>query len=215
MSIEIWNENNYSLLARTLNELISRDEALTPAALARKLNIPTNKITRILNGDVTDPKASTLVQLADCFGISIDQLLGHEPILRVGDFGDLVPSQLIPVFEMKRMDDQKKPLEWYRWSEGGANGDYRALNIDTDLYEPTFPKGSLIIIDNDLPPEDRAFIIVITNKKHYSIKKYVLDGDIQYLYPVNPELPIEKFDVSRHSISGVILEVHQKLRPNK
>ncbi len=85
------NSNNF-LLAQTLNDLISRGGSLTPAELAKKLGIPTNKITRILNGDVTDPRASTLLQIANCFGININQLLGLEAIIREGEYGDLVPS---------------------------------------------------------------------------------------------------------------------------
>lgn len=63
MSTILLNDINQLSLAETLTDLIEREIKLTPAALARKLGIPTNKITRILNGDVTDPKASTLLTL--------------------------------------------------------------------------------------------------------------------------------------------------------
>ena len=217
MSTKILNEPNNLLLAQTLNELMSKDGNLTAASLARKLGIPTNKITRILNGDVTDPKASTLLQIAHCFGISIDQLLGLEPITRTGEYADLAPSQVLPIFEMSQMDDQKSPKEWYRWVENGLEGNYFALYVDTDLYEPTFPQDSLLIINPDLIPDDRSFVVVKkkTNQAHSSIKKYVVDGDQSYLYPINPKLAIEIYDDSLYNISGVVLEVHQKLRPKK
>jgi phosphoglycerate dehydrogenase-like enzyme len=71
MPINILTEPDNLLLAQTLTDLIDQENKLTPAALARKLGIPTNKITRILNGDVTDPKASTLLQIASYFGTEL------------------------------------------------------------------------------------------------------------------------------------------------
>lgn len=214
MSTKILNEPNNLLLAQTLNDLISRDENLTPAGLARKLGIPTNKITRILNGDVTDPKASTLLQIANCFGININQLLGLEPIIRQEEYGDLTASQMLPIFNLNHMDDQKTPGEWYRWVESELEGNYYALCIDTDLYEPTFLQNSLLIVHADLLPEDRCFVIVKkkNNPSYCSIKKYVVDGAETYFYPINPKLPVEVYDENLYTIDGVILEVHQKLR---
>lgn len=214
MSAKILNEPNNLLLAQTLNDLINRDGKLTPAGLARKLGIPTNKITRILNGDVTDPKASTLLQIANSFGITINQLLGIEPIIPQGEYGDLTASQMLPVFNLNHMDDQKTPREWYRWVENDLEGNYYVLCIDTDLYEPTFLQNCLLIVHADLLPEDRCFVVVKkkNNLSHCSIKKYVIDGNETYLYPINPKLPVEIYDKYLHIIAGVVLEVHQKLR---
>lgn len=217
MSTKILNEPNHLLLAQTLNDLINRDGSLSPASLARKLRIPTNKITRILNGDVTDPKASTLIQIAECFGITINQLLGLESITRQGEYGDLTASQLVPVFDMSQMDGQIKPKEWYRWVENTLEGNYYALSVDTDLYEPTFPEGSLLIVNPDLKPDDRSFVIVKrkNNQSYCLIRKYVIEGERIYLYPINPKHAIEIYDETLYNVSGVILEIHQKLHAKK
>lgn len=214
MSTKILINPNNSLLAQTLTDLINKDENLTAAGLARKLGIPTNKITRILNGDVTDPKASTLLQIANCFGITINQLMGLEKINPQGEYGDLTASQIIPIFNLKNIDNKARPTEFYRWVENDLPGDYFAVCIDTDLYEPTFPPNSLLIIHPDLTPEDRCFVLVKkkNNLTYCSIKKYVIYENKIYLYPINPNLPIEIYDKSLYSIAGVILEIHQKLR---
>lgn len=217
MSTKILNESGNLLLAQTLDALINSDVKLSPAALARKLGIPTNKITRILNGDVTDPKASTLLQIASYFGITIEQLMGLESIVPQGQPGELIPSQQVPIFEISNSTNQQAPKEWYRWAENTIDGDYYALSIDTDLYEPTFPQNSLLIINPDLTPEDRSFVVVRTKNtpSHCSIKKYVIDGNQIYLYPINPKLPVEIYEEVLYTISGVVLEVHQKLRSKK
>jgi transcriptional regulator with XRE-family HTH domain len=217
MSTKIFNESNNLLLAQTLNDLISKDGNLTPGGLARKLGIPTNKITRIINGDVTDPKASTLLQIANCFGITINQLLGLEPIIRQGEYGDLTASQILPVFNLNNMNDKKTPKEWYRWVENDLEGNYYAICVDTDLYDPSFPQNSLVIINPDLTPEDRSFVVIKkkNNASHCSIRKYVIDGNEAYLYPINPNLSVEIYDESLYTVAGVILEVHQKLSLKK
>lgn len=218
MTTTFLNETSQLQLAKTLNELLVRDEKLTPAALARKLGIPTNKITRILNGDVTDPKASTLVQIANYFDITIEQLLGLEPITRQGEtLQTESTSRPLPVFEFSKGVESKSPQEWYRWAENDVDGEYSALVIDTDLYEPTFPQNSLLIINQDISPDDRSYVIVMKNGEsiHYSIKKFVVEGSEQYLYPINPKLPVEIYDENLYTVVGVILEVHQKLRSKK
>ncbi|HAT9741620.1 helix-turn-helix domain-containing protein [Legionella pneumophila serogroup 1] len=215
MSTNILSEPNNLQLAQTLTDLIERENKLTPAALARKLGIPTNKITRILNGDVTDPKASTLLQIANYFGITIEQLLGIEPIVREGVSNHEQTIQSLPIYEFS--NPTQKAKEWYRWSSNEIDGEYYALAIDTDLYEPTFPKNSLLIVNPHIMPDDRSYIVVKRkdNQQHCSIKKYVIEGSQSYLYPINPKLPVELFDKNLYTIAGVILEVHQKLRSKK
>jgi len=217
MSTTILNESSQLLLAQTLNELIGRDKKLTPAALARKLGIPTNKITRILNGDVTDPKASTLLQIANHFDITIEQLLGLEPIVPQGAAELTESTRPLPVFEFSKIGQSTFPKEWYRWAENDVDGEYYALAIDTDLYEPTFPKNSMLIINPDIEPDDRSYIVIQKkdNPSHCSIKKYVIEGNKAYLYPINPKLPVEIYDEYLYTITGVILEVHQRLRSKR
>lgn len=217
MPTKILNQSSHLLLAQTLNELIGRDTKLTPAALARKLGIPTNKITRILNGDVTDPKASTLLQIANYFDITIEQLLGIEPIVRQGEYKKLDKTRPVPVFEISKPNQQRAPKEWYLWVENEIDGEYYALVMDTDLYEPIFPQNSFLIVNPDITPSDRSYIVVKSRKNpsYCSIKKCVLDNNQTYLYPINPKLPVEIYDESLYTIAGVILEIHQKLRSKK
>ena len=215
MSTILFNDINQLSLAETLNDLIEREIKLTPAALARKLGIPTNKITRILNEDVTDPKASTLLQIANYFDITIEQLLGLAPIVREGTSQGLTATQALPIFELSQPEKMTK--EWYRWVPNDIAGDYFTLALDTDLYEPTFQQNSLLIINRDVAPDDRSYILIKKNDNahHYLIKKYVQEGDQNYLYPINPKLPVEVFDKKLYTVVGVILEVHQKLRTKK
>jgi SOS-response transcriptional repressor LexA len=215
MSINILNEPNNLLLAQTLTDLIHRGNKLTPAALARQLGIPTNKITRILNGDVTDPKASTLLQIANHFGVSIEQLLGLEPIIRKGVSEKQEATQSLPVYEFSNPIRTTK--DYYRWASNEVDGEYFALAIDTDLYEPTFPQQSILIVNQDIVPDDRSYVLVKKkdSPQYCSIKKYVLEGNQIYLYPIDPKLPVEIFDKNLYTIAGIVLEVHKRVHSKK
>lgn len=216
MTTKVLDNPNLLLLAETLSELISREGNLTPTSLARKLGIPANKITRILNGDVTDPKASTLLQIANCFDITIDQLLGLEPITKKDEYSHSEISKNIPAYELTNCDSKSKSGKWYRWVENNLAGNYFAISVGTDLYEPTFPKNSFLVINLDIEPEDRSFIVVTkkNNPAYGMIKKYIVDGDKVYLYPIDSKFNVENYDDS-YNILGVILEVHQKLSKKK
>ena len=212
MSTNILNEPHHLLLADTLTGLIKREKKLTPAALARKLGIPTNKITRIVNGDVTDPKASTLIQIASYFDITIQQLLGLEPIAKEAsrENQEQTITQSLRIYEFSR--PQHMIRQWYNWVSNEIDGDYFALSMDTDLYEPVFPLNSLLIVNPSILPEDRSFVVMQhKDNQNYSIKKHVLEDSKVYLYSINPKMPIESLDNSLYTTAGVILEVHQKL----
>ena len=205
------------MLSQTLDRLIKEDKNLTPAKLARKLGIPKNKITRILNGDVTDPKASTLLQIAQCFNITIDQLLGLDPIMREGEYPDITPSMAIPLIRISNINSTLKPnnwSDWYKWVTNDMSESYYAIELDTNVYSPFFPKDSILIINSDIPLEDGAYIIV--NKKIDSfcflIKKYVIEENKEYLYPIDPKEPIEIYDNLLYNIEGIILEIHRKFK---
>src|SRR5690606_32116940 len=104
---------------------------------------------------------------------TIEQLLGLEPIIRQGKAElQQTATRSLPVFEFSQKAS-KTPKEWYRWAENEVDGDYYALAIDTDLYEPTFPQNSLLIINPDVEPDDRSYIVVkkADGSSNCSIKK--------------------------------------------
>ena len=67
-------------LQRHLQRLLAESGVYSGSDLARQLHLPAPTINRILSGQVTDPRASTLILLADYFDVSIDQLLGREKL---------------------------------------------------------------------------------------------------------------------------------------
>ena len=64
-------------LQTNLQRLMTHHQVKSGSDLARQLDIPAPSINRILSGQVTDPRCSTLLLLGDYFKVTIDQLLGR------------------------------------------------------------------------------------------------------------------------------------------
>ena len=108
---------------------------------------------------------------------------------------------------------KKNKDRWYRWnhSELKDTDNYFAIVTDTDLYDPIFPQNSLLIVSAEVELLDRSYLVVKkSNTTRGVIKKYVLDGEDEYLYPLDKGLSIQRFDKNEFILHGIILEVHQK-----
>lgn len=67
-------------LQRNLQYLMANKRVKSGSDLARQLGIPPPSINRILSGQITDPRCSTLMLLADYFEVRMDQLVGREKL---------------------------------------------------------------------------------------------------------------------------------------
>lgn len=60
---------------------------------------------------------------------------------------------------------------------------------------PSFPEGSIICIEPELPPTHRSFVIVrLDDSEEATFKQLIIDGDRRYLKPLNPRYPILPID---------------------
>lgn len=64
-------------LGYNIQRLMSERGLKSGTKLAEELNIPAPSINRILSGQITDPRLSTVVLIADYFEISVDDLIGR------------------------------------------------------------------------------------------------------------------------------------------
>jgi SOS-response transcriptional repressor LexA len=86
-----------------------------------------------------------------------------------------------------------------------------ALLIDNDVmtavtgYSPSFPKGSMIIIDPNKALSHGSYVIaLLPYAKEVTFKQYVVDGGVQYLKPLNPQYPLVPMDKGT-CICGVVI----------
>jgi len=57
---------------------LRKEKKLTQEGLARKANISYHTLIKLESGGIKNPKAETLMKLAEALEISVDELLGRE-----------------------------------------------------------------------------------------------------------------------------------------
>lgn len=92
-------EDEPNKLRFILKRLIT-DTGLTDVKLARALDIPNSTLHQLLNSDSLSPRVETLRPIAKYFQVSLDQLVGDQPI-----------AHILPV-EDRKTSSKKKSKEW-------------------------------------------------------------------------------------------------------
>ncbi len=216
--------NQVATLQNVLRWLLNHAK-LSPNSLAKKLALPAPTINRLVTGEVTDPRASTLTTIADYFGVTPGQLLGRETLN--GKYAEheqvqppiFRPPMSIPILTLAEAVEYERFFEassnWFRWqkqshdSEGETHKNIFAVNIKNNLYEPTFMKGAFIIVNPNINLNSGDYVLVnFSGDPAAVIKKYIAEGHYKYLYPLNPDLKTVMLEENACYIIGVIIEAY-------
>ncbi len=210
-----------SLLSEVLAKLMKLNGGLSGSELADLVGLPSQTINRLLSGFVKDPRASTMMQVADYFGITIDQLLGKQPLPQelLGIEDEVLPSIVLPLFSVKEaaMPHNNAALsnDWFRWPKStlSSGKDNFAIRVSGREFEPAFSNGTVLIIDPNLEVESEDFVLVkFQDNEAATIKKILLDQPENYFLPIRDGLNIIPCQQIAHKILGVVIEAHVDLR---
>ena len=168
---------------------------LTDTEIARRINIPLPTLHKIKNGSITDPRASTLVNIANYFKISVDQLLGKEPIYSTDQI-----SKMIPVLNKENVINKDYELSFLNnrayfdlWvnievAKNYANSEkIFGLKVNCEAMFPYFTNETIVIIDRDIVPNNRDFVLVaVKNNSMCVLRKILFDNSQVVLLSMNP-----------------------------
>lgn len=154
-------------LRDNLKRLMKLHSKLNLSELARDADIPQPTLHHILSGSTKTPRRTQLEKLANCFSVSIKQLLGLEPMTNI--FPTAVKEEfnlnLIPLISWS--DAKKWPQivcesgeTEYIISNDLISQDAFALKIEESYGMPVFQKGSIVIFDPGVDPKNNDFILV-------------------------------------------------------
>jgi SOS-response transcriptional repressor LexA len=177
-------------LTNTLHRLMD-ERKITEAELARRTNIPQPTLHKILSGKTGDPRASTLKSLACFFGVTIDMLLTGSLPVSAAITTNSTKTQSIAIISWSDCLQANKLLltlnstNWDRWitTEHTSTSAY-ALSSKPSM-EPRFPKGSILIIDNKITPEDGDLIVThFPGTSEATLRELSIDGPSKLLIPI-------------------------------
>lgn len=214
MQHKMKNSQHTDLMSVLKYLLVQND--LTANGLANKLNIPTPTIHRLATGDVQDPRISTLTYISDYFGITVEQLLGRQPLDE--NFLPSRPPYSIPLLSIKEAHSYKRnlklPKNWFQWQTNLSNkialDNTFAIPIKNNFYEPNIAKGSVIIVNTDYVPETGNYVLVnFLGDFAVVIKQYISEGKRKYLASLASKIKTIDFNSAEMKIIGVIVEIYR------
>jgi transcriptional regulator with XRE-family HTH domain len=209
-----------SELSQVLSHLLKVSGNLSGTELARRVELPSATVNRLITGTVQDPRISTLKAIAKYFNISFDQLLGYTPLPKQFNLAHnrFAYSFQMPVFELhqihNKLDSDDEAAGRITWQ---SNDNYEqeqlfAIKLEQANFEPIFLKGSTLIAHRGLAPQINDYVLVSTQGKEATIRRYYTESGETYLYPLRSELPVINAKQESVKILGVILESQTRLR---
>lgn len=188
---------------------------INEAALSRKIGIPRATVNRLVSGRTPDPRISTLEAIARHFDISVDQLLGKQPLLnethkkiRVGD------QKLIPLIEWKNVASWKENREQMTFSnhlnwisiDSSLNQRTFGLLFTGDSMWPQFQENTVLIVDPDKEPKNRDFVVAEIHKdQEVLFRQLLMEGKCSILKAMNSAFPAISL-TPEDKIVGVVVQ---------
>lgn len=217
-----------SKISKVLNRLIDSRGITNLSKLARDIGMSQSTLHRIKSGTLKNPSAENAQLIADHFGITVEQLLGEQPMgdkdLRDNDqLRRAAPVRLLPLISWVRAGtfcEASNPYEpgdamdwvpvYERVSESSYVLEVRGDSMLNPHGDPSFPPGTRIIVD---PMEEvlpgRFVIARIEEEDEVTFKRLVKDGGRMYLKPLNPAYPAISVDEST-AFCGVVTDIAQR-----
>ena len=173
---------------------------MSEADLSRGVNLPQTTINRLLTGQTTDPRVSTLVVIAQFFEISLEQILGRELLVlnsncRHGKNSTLpvVPWEYLGEFLGGGLNNEDALTTWLK-TEKLLNPGSFALKTPVACF-PTFGEGSTLVL-NRLTPNDKILdgqiCLVELAPGQFCLRKILCEANNYFLKRLFAPFDIEK-----------------------
>jgi SOS-response transcriptional repressor LexA len=203
---------------------IREELELSQEAFGRHMGVSKAAVSQWENGDIKNLRPANLFALQNFTGYSAEWIATGAGNARVkgGKKADTRPGppvasvpliswvqagQWDEVVDVYRPGDGEKPV--YTTRKVGPRA--YALRVVGDSMEnpngrPTYPQGSIIIVDPDRDAiHGNAVIVRLEDSKQATFKQLVVEGGSRYLKPLNPRYPIMKVD-RKATICGVVVQ---------
>lgn len=205
-------QDKYQYLAQNLRDIF-REKDLNANQLAQILGIPMMTIRRLLSGETTDPRISTLKILADYFGVTVDSL-----VEKAGLMGVKYSRNARPIFvpklnweivgKISSLNDINL-TEWKDWQAVSLSGKEKvsnnafALESRPSMY-PRFPHGTIFIFDSDITPKDGDIVLIkLKSNDELTLRELVIDPPEWQLHSVISASNVMPYSGNQHKIVGI------------
>lgn len=205
-------------------EKLMEEVAINEAELARKTDIPQPTLHRILSGATKSPRGNSLAPLANFFSVTINQLMGVDPLPAdrvAGTHNTRIYGWTpIPVISWEeatnwaKFQTELRNQNWKNWvsTDLTVSDAAFAIIVKGDAMAPTFNEGTILVIEPELAPNNRDFVVAAVKGQNNAIFKQLLtDGDDKYLKSINGEYRTVQIDKAT-TIIGTLVQARSDYR---
>lgn len=188
--------------------------------LHKSTGVPLTTLKRMKNDTNSNPTLSSIIPVANFFGLTVDQLVGIVP---------LPSDKLLGSYQEKRgywtnipIIQWEEVIDWPQINIGGCSITSTDAKISRDSFAlivetsdlTGFLANSILVIDPQAKPEHGDYIIAIKEgEKITSLKQFLLHEGEAYLKPVNPHYKTISLDQS-YKILGLVVQVKWNIERN-
>ncbi|HEX7964973.1 MAG TPA: S24 family peptidase [Gammaproteobacteria bacterium] len=205
---------------------IREELELSQEAFGRHLGVSKAAVSQWENGDIKNLRPANLFAMQNFTGFSAEWIATGAGNMRVkggrktADNTRPGPGLFnLPLISWVQAGQWNDVVDIYRPGEGEKSvyttrkvgSRAYALRVVGDSMEnpngrPTYPQGSIIIVDPDREAIHGSPVIVrLEDSKQATFKQLVVEGGVRYLKPLNPRYPIMKVD-RKASFCGVVVQ---------
>ena len=172
-------------------------------------------IRRLVSGETTDPRISTLKLIADYFNVTIDSLIGDN-IPNANALISKNTPKFIPILDWTAASQMRsiKDLDfasWKKWQPVTLPSHLIISNYAFALesrpsMRPRFPIGTIFIIEPAITSSDGDMVLIrVKNSSELTLRELIIDPPEWQLHPLVPGSNILYYESHKYDLAGVVL----------
>lgn len=206
--------NEISSLANNLQTLLDKHN-LKISHLSQEIDVTISTLSKLINRQIEDPRATTLKQIATYFNVTIDELLGLNTV-KVKQGGISKQFSNIPIYSAEQI--QKINSLAHVNANGhklleidNSNDDYFISHATGLAMMPLFNETTQILFRKAESANNKQFVLYHNTKTNViALRQLLVDGDSKILKPTNSDFPIIEI-TDDDKIIAVAVEIFREL----
>jgi len=202
---------------------LMRDQSLSETALARLSGVSQPVVHRLMTEQTPNPRLETVRALAQCFHISIHQLIGEAPLpSHMATAASSSTWKNIPLLSLKeaclwadsRHQHQINASKNKIGIDLPVSDHSYAIHMPDTTMSPRFPEGTVLIIDPQQTAQNQDFVLAqykVGAQSQTTFKQLLIDGEKRYLKPLNPDFQVIQM-TDQYSLLGTLIQARTDYR---
>lgn len=205
--------------------LVRKQAGLTQAELANRIGLSQTAVHKLEQGRSASSRRTVAIAMAcnvDPIWLQTgqgDMIKGLRTIPRASDMDSpLLPalSSRIPLISWELaatwLEQEGAPLghsEVESWVQATrrVSAQTFAVRVSGDSMRPEFSEDDIIIVDPNVTPDQKRFVLARTESGHVTLKQYMVDGGQRFLKPLNPRYPLLAMTPEIRIIGSVVTKI--------